>query len=443
MMEDKDKRTSLIKKNIYFSFLIKGWGGLVIYLLVPITLKCLGEYKNGVWLTISSMLIWIDQFDIGLGNGLRNKLAIYMAENNYAKAKEAISSAFAMLIFIVTPITLLLCVLINVSDVYLFLNVEHEIIDNLQTVLTVATFLVCSTFIFKFIGNFYLGLQLSAINNLLVVSGQTLTLIGTIVLFYLKINSLLLIAIINTLPPLLVYFISYKYTFGCKYKLLKPEIKFIKKETAKELLSFGLKFFILQISGGILFLSSNILISKLFSPEAVTPYQIAYRYFSILLLVFTIIGTPFWSATTDAYKRNDIKWLQKSNCYLNKVIIIIFIIIVLMVLISPVFYKIWIGESTYIPFGMTIMMALFIGITIFSLRYSFVLNGLGILHLQLITTLTAAIIFIPLSIAISNMTNNITLFIGIMCIVNLPGLIINMIQYRKIINKTAIGIWKK
>lgn len=106
MMEDKDKRTSLIKKNIYFSFLIKGWGGLVIYLLVPITLKCLGEYKNGVWLTISSMLIWIDQFDIGLGNGLRNKLAIYMAENNYARAKEAISSAFAMLIFIVTPITL-------------------------------------------------------------------------------------------------------------------------------------------------------------------------------------------------------------------------------------------------------------------------------------------------------------------------------------------------
>lgn len=105
------------------------------------------------------------------------------------------------------------------------------------------------------------------------------------------------------------------------------------------MLSFGLKFFILQISGGILFLSSNILISKLFSPEAVTPYQIAYRYFSILLLVFTIIGTPFWSATTDAYKRNDIKWLQKSNCYLNKVIIIIFIIIVLMVLISPVFIK--------------------------------------------------------------------------------------------------------
>lgn len=242
MMEDKDKRTSLIKKNIYFSFLIKGWGGLVIYLLVPITLKCLGEYKNGVWLTISSMLIWIDQFDIGLGNGLRNKLAIYMAENNYARAKEAISSAFAMLIFIVTPITLLLCVLINVSDVYLFLNVEHEIIDNLQTVLTVATFLVCSTFIFKFIGNFYLGLQLPAINNLLVVSGQTLTLIGTIVLFYLKINSLLLIAIINTLPPLLVYFISYKYTFGCKYKLLKPEIKFIKKETAKELLSLDLNF---------------------------------------------------------------------------------------------------------------------------------------------------------------------------------------------------------
>lgn len=443
MMEYKDKRTSLIKKNIYFSFLIKGWGALVIYLLVPITLKCLGEYKNGVWLTISTMLLWIDQLDIGLGNGLRNKLAIFMAENNYDKAKEAISSAFAMLIFIVTPITIILCLLINVTDIYLFLNVKHEIINNLQTVLTVATIFVCSTFIFKFIGNFYLGLQLPAISNLLVVIGQTLTLIGTIILYYLNSDSLLLIAIVNTLPPLLVYLICYRYTFNYKYKTLKPKIKFVKKTTAKDLLSFGLKFFILQISGGILFLSSNILISRLFSPEIVTPYQITYRYFSIMLLVFTIIGTPFWSATTDAYKKNDIKWLQKSNCYLNKVILMIFVAIGLMVAISPFFYKIWIGGATYIPLGMTIMMAIFMGITIFSLRYSFILNGIGVLNMQLITTLTAAIIFIPLSIAISNVTHDITIFIGIMCAINLPGLVINMIQYKKIINKTATGIWKK
>ena len=158
-MVSRDNRTSLIKKNIIFSFLIKGWGGLVIFLLVPITLKCLGEYKNGVWLTISSLLVWIDQLDIGLGNGLRNKLAEYMAVGDYDKSQAAVSSAFFMLLLVIIPVTIILCLLANVFDVYSFLNVNEKIIDNLQFVISVATIFVCSTFIFKFVGNFYLGLQ--------------------------------------------------------------------------------------------------------------------------------------------------------------------------------------------------------------------------------------------------------------------------------------------
>ncbi|MBR4218339.1 MAG: hypothetical protein IKR71_04760, partial [Bacteroidales bacterium] len=55
-----DQRTSLLRKNILGSFLIKGWSAVVVLLMVPVTLKCLGEYKNGVWLTISSILMWID-----------------------------------------------------------------------------------------------------------------------------------------------------------------------------------------------------------------------------------------------------------------------------------------------------------------------------------------------------------------------------------------------
>lgn len=438
-----DGRTSLIKKNVLYSFLIKGWGAFIIFLSVPVTLKCLGEYSNGVWLTISSLLVWIDQMDIGLGNGLRNKLAIFMAENNYVKAREAVSSTFFMLIFIIVPIAIVLCALINFSDVYAFFNVKKEIINDLCTVLTVATIFVCTTFIFKFVGSFYLGLQLPAINNLLVVCGQTLSLIGTILLYYFGSHSLFHIAVVNTFPPLLIYLISCYYTFNYRYKILCPSFSHVKIGMVKELLSFGVKFFVLQMSGGILFLSSNILISRLFSPEVVTPYQITYRYFSVVLLVFTIICTPFWTATTDAYEKNDIKWLKNSNRYLNKLILLVVCAIVFMVIISPLFYKIWIGTDVIIPIGMTIMMALFMGITICSLRYSYILNGLSVLNLQLITTLAAAVLFIPLSITVSHLTHNIIYFLGIMCVVNLPGLILNRIQYKKIMSKTASGIWKK
>ena len=190
-------------------------------------------------------------------------------------------------------------------------------------------------------------------------------------------------------------------------------------------------------------MSSNILISKLFSPDVVTPYQITYRYFSIVLLVFTIICTPFWTATTDAYKKNDMEWLKSSNRYLDKLILLILAVMALMVIVSPLFYKIWIGQASYVPFEMTLMMAVFMSVTICSLRYSYILNGFGLLHLQLITTLAAAVSFIPLSAIVADETNSIVMFMAVMCIVNLPGLVINMIQYKKVMNKTAKGVWIK
>ena len=72
-------RNNLIKKNILASFVLKGYAAIISLMLVPLTLNCLGTLKNGVWLTISSILLWIDQMDIGLGNGLRNRLAIHIA----------------------------------------------------------------------------------------------------------------------------------------------------------------------------------------------------------------------------------------------------------------------------------------------------------------------------------------------------------------------------
>ena len=74
------QRTRLVKKNILVSMLIKGWGSIVQFLLVPVTLGCLNQYEYGIWLTINSILVWIDSFDIGLGNGLRNNLAESLAK---------------------------------------------------------------------------------------------------------------------------------------------------------------------------------------------------------------------------------------------------------------------------------------------------------------------------------------------------------------------------
>ena len=80
-----DQRSIKAKKNIIASFLIRGIDALIYLLLVPITLGYLNPYEYGVWLTLNSILVWFNSFDIGLGNGLRNKLTIALAENDLKK----------------------------------------------------------------------------------------------------------------------------------------------------------------------------------------------------------------------------------------------------------------------------------------------------------------------------------------------------------------------
>lgn len=441
--KDNDGRTVLIRKNIIWSFFIKGWSGIVLLWLVPITLKCLGEYQNGVWLTLSSLLVWIDHLDIGLGNGLRNKLAAAMSHDDTTKARELVSSTFFMLIFIIIPTMLLLCIIAWNTDVNSMLNVSHDEIHDMRNTVLVSIILVCGTFIFKFIGNFYMGMQLPAVNNLLVTCGQTLTLVLTYIAWFTGHGTLFVIAAINTASPLIVYMLAYPYTFLIRYRALRPSPAFFHAGTAKGLFTVGIKFFILQISGIILFFTSNIIISYLLSPASVTPYQIVYRYFTVVILAFTILSTPYWSATTDAYESGDMEWIIRSQKKMTRMTRALQAVIIVMTAVSPWVFRIWIGDGTVIPLRLTVVTALYVGVLIESLSFSYFLNGIGVLFLQMLFTAGAALAFIPVTYIAFSMAPELCTIILTMTAVNLPSLICNRIQFNKITTNKADGIWTR
>jgi O-antigen/teichoic acid export membrane protein len=254
--------------------------------------------------------------------------------------------------------------------------------------------------------------------------------------------SFLNVVIVNTAVPMLIYIIAYPITFYKVFPLLRPSLSLVNLRSAMSLGGLGVRFFWLQMAGVIQMMTANILISKLFSPEIVTPYQIAYRYFSLVLAAFTVICMPFWNATTDAYERNDIKWIQYANKRMRTIVIALGLCIVLMVAISPLVYNLWIGSKCEVPFGITLMVAIYTFIIIASSRYSYFLNGIGALRLQMYMTVTV-VFFIPLAWLVSHLTHDINYFLAVMCICIAPSWIVNKIQFNKIINGKATGIWKK
>ena len=441
-MKDRNQRSRLLYKNIVASIAIKGYAAFISLMLIPLTLNCLGTLKNGVWLTIGSILIWIDQMDIGLGNGLRNRLAIHIAHQEIKEARKTISSTIAILTCIIFPLLIALIILVWNTDVYALLNISPEEIPELRLALVYAIIFVSLTFVMKFIGNFYMGMQLPAVSNLLISFGQTIILIATWILYINGKATFTSIVIANTASPLLIYLIAYTYTFYVRFPELRPSFHLINLRSSLELGNLGIKFFWIQIASVIQFMTTNLLISNFYTPALVTPYQIAYRYISLSMVVFTVLCMPFWNATTDAYERNDIEWIRKANQKMNWMVAGIAVLLLCMIIISPWVYQIWIGKACQVPIDMTIMVALYNFLLIISMRYSYFLNGIGALRLQLYMTVMT-IIFIPSVYLVCTQTNNILWLIAVMCICVAPSFIVNMIQFHKILNGTAKGIWKK
>lgn len=441
-MLDGDRRSSLVRKNIAGSILIKGWGCIVQLLLVPATLKSLNQYEYGVWLTISSILLWVDQFDIGLGNGLRNKLAEAVAKNDFMLARRLVSTAFVMLTVIIVPIVLVLLFLVCYTDVSSFLSIDDPSVqDGISKVLIVSILLVGATFIFKLVGNVYLGLQLPAVNNLLVVLGQTLALVVIFVLSCSRDLSLIEVACICTASPLIVYLLAYPITFRI-YGFLRPSFCLFDKCALKDLFSLGVKFFIVQVAGLIIFATSNILISKILSPSEVTPYQISYKYFSFTIMLFTLISAPVWSATTDAYSKDDWSWINRTMHKMDKVMFVFVSLLLFMLLLSEPVYDIWVGDEIKIDFMLSVFMSLYMAVLIFSTCYSNVLFGIGKIRVIAIATMTEAVVYIPLAVALGHRFGLYGI-VGALLIVNLLCAVCNKIQFNKLASGTATGIWNK
>ncbi len=412
-------------------------------MLVPMTLACLGEYTNGVWLTIGSTLLLIDNLDIGLGNGLRNKLTNLVAQNQWEKARVAVSSTIVLLSLLIVPVTLLLIYEINSVDIYSLLNVNRSVIPNLNAVLCACVILFGSTFIMKFIGNVYLALQLPAVSNFLVTGGHPFILLGTYYMYVQGIHSLMYIAILNMSVPLIMYIIAYPYTFFCKYPQLKPSLGLFSVQMTRELFSTGVMFFLNQISSAVVLFSSNIMMSRWFSPSLVTPYQIAYRYFSIPFLVFTIINAPNWSATADAFQRNDIDWIKKSLQRMGRILFFFCLSIIVMILLSQSVYNIWIGDQAHVSLSMTLTVGLYMYMMIYSLAYCYYLNGVGALRLQLYCMLVGVLLYFVSAYILYWAVGDVVAIPIAVSISLLPNAIFNRIQIEKIINNKAKGLWRK
>lgn len=415
---------------------------LTSFVLVPLTIGYVSSQLYGVWLAVASVLSWIGLFDVGFGNGLRNKLTENLALGNMEKCQQYVSTTYFCLSVIFIPLAVICTVCCGLVDWSGLLNVSPTLnSDILQTVQIVVAF-SCFTFIAKTLSTILLALQYNALSSLMDTLGQVLVLavVGLLTLF--TKGTLLYLALTLTICPLLVYVVASLYLFHGKYRFLCPKISFVRKSLIKDILNLGVKFFIIQIACLVLYGTMNVIISHVSSPEYVTEYNVVYKYLSIPLMVFTIILTPFWSAYTDAYTLKDYDWMRNLYGKLLKMYGICMLGLLILTVLYPIAFHLWLGDKVDIHVSMIIVVTFYVSIMAFCGLNSNVLNGTGCITIQLYGSLAMTVLNIPFALWLGKFwgAEGVVASVGLL---NLLGSIPSYIQIRKILNQTAKGIWLK
>ena len=437
-------RSIKAKKNIVLLLVFNVVNFLSTLIIVPLTLKYLGPVEYGVWLTISSVLTWFSFLDFGIGNGLRNKLSEALAENSLRKAKTFVSTAYIVFgggIVILWILFFAIYQFVNWSKIF---NSPAYLNSELNLLIAIVFFLFSLQLLLKLIYSINQADQRPAINGFISAATSIFSVLFLFILYKTSEQNLVFLGTGLSIVPVVILIIATIILFVKVYRSISPAIKYFKMDQSKDLVKLGVQFFVIQIAGLIVFATDNMIITQLFGPSDVTVYNIAYKLFYFVPLFFNIILTPFWSAYTEAYIKKDFQWIKNSMNKIIKIWALLSLGVVLMVILSASLYKIWVGREIFIPFNLSLVMGIFVILLNWNNIFAYFINGTGKIRVQLIYSIFIAIINIPLSVYFAkNLSFGVTGVMMATCVCVALGSIWVPIQYSKIINNKATGIWAK
>lgn len=429
--------------NVVLAFIAKGLTIVIQLMIVPLTINYVNATQYGIWLTLSSIIAWIGFFDLGFGNGMRNRFVEAKAKGDIDLAKQYVSTTY----FSIGLLVLGLLVIVEAANLFLnwssILKVDLLYNDELRKVFAVLTAFFCLDMVMKLFKSLLQADQKPAVATWIDVVGQIFSLVIIFILTKCTEGGLLRLAVFYSGVPTLTLFavsaIAFRFT---PYKEYTPRCSLVRIPLIKDIMNVGIQFFVIYTCMMVIFQVINIVISRELGPDVVTEYNIAHKYFNIAYSAMMIVLVPVWSAFTEAYNQNDYQWMRKAKGMLEKIWLCEVVAVALMIIVAPWFFHIWIGESVSISVALTIGMALFLLAQSIGAVYMHMINGIGKVRIQLIVYVAFAVLSLPLMMYSCRAFG----LIGILMtptLVYIVQAVLGKIQIEKILKGTSNDVWNK
>ncbi len=385
-----------IINNIGISIIMKPISMALSLVYTPLALAFLGDEKNGVWTIILNIISWINYFDIGIGNGLRNRLTEAIANDDKELAQKYVSTAYAGTALVSIIFCTIITLIWNILDLSTFFKI-NVVGENTDLVVFISVFFVCVNFVLSLSKTAAYSIQQTGIISVVGVADQIIQIAVIILISKIFKQSLFAIAmmygIVSLFDSIIIYSIIAK-----KRQFLHPRVSMISKQHMKPLLTLGIGFFALQICTLILNTTDNLLISYLYGSAEVTPYSIVYKVFYMLVQVHGIIIMPMWSAYTEAAAKKNIIWIKKTINYINGITVIFCVGAIIGIFLYEPMAAIWLQRRLNYSKLLIVLVATYMIVQMISNNYASFLCGVGHIKVSTIIAIIGALLNIPLSI---------------------------------------------
>lgn len=418
------KSDAILLKNVAGTFVIKGLAILVSFFSTTAYIKYFHDSEVlGVWFTLLSILQWILTFDFGIGNGLRNKIVPFLDftnEDDTLNLKKYISSGYISITVLSIFVSAIGGGLLYLGNWNKWLNVPQSTLDSSVLKLAVLiTFLgIIVQFVIKVITSILYALRMN------IIVGST-TLISNILLCLFLIiphggdsaTKLVYLSVAYAVTIIFPLIVVTWYVFVKKLPGCSPKVKFYDRGIAKEVLSLGGWFFVIQLELLLLVSTDSWIISFLFSSKEVVAYQVYYKLFSLPTTIFALISQPLWSSYSVAKENGEFQWIMKKNKLVNLLAIAVSVGCIVECIISPWLINIWVGaDNCEINTAAAIAFCVLSIGQLFMYASTSLANGIGKLKCQAVCNSIAVLIKFTMTFWMAKVTNDWSSVVFVECI---------------------------
>lgn len=404
MCEGAEGLDRAVRLNTIGAYAVKGLSMLVGLAAVPAYMRYFeSSAVLGTWYTIQTLLQWVLMFDLGVGNGLRNKLVGALVSHDGREVSGYVSSSYRLMACVclgLAGIVVLLGLLVPWNVV---LNIGSDLVGSgaLSLCMTVVGMGVVLQLFLQLINGILYALQLSSVVNAMSLVSNSLILAFILVMpgGSDEIN-LVLLGFVNVACMLLPPALATAVVFRKQLLGFKVDWSSFEWDYAKSTLSMGLVILFLQVAWMVVASSHSLLISLFRDPSEVVEYQVYYKVYYSLGSLAAIALVPIWSATTLAQAEGRYGWIVGTY---RKCLLLAFAVGVACLVTAPLVqfgFDLWLGDRSMRVNGLYVLvMSVFAVTFVLQNVNASIGNGLSYFKVQVALMGLAAALMVPLSAA--------------------------------------------